>query len=226
MARTSDRLVAGLSERLSTTTDRAIRTVVKHRGAAAAAAGESLRAEFPGADPARLVHTAFARRSWHLAGTGAASAIPAVVPGPGTIAEISAALGDVALLTAAQVELILVAAHLFGRPLTDQDARLLDVLLVLGMDVGAVKLRRGGIVETMGTRYRPDQLQGARAETLSAGVSGRLALQVTGRLARRRAHIILGREIPLLGIGLAAGYNLRSTRGLGGEAARFFRHIA
>jgi len=49
---------------------------------------------------------------------------------------------------------------------------------------------------------------------------------VTGRLARRRAHIILGREIPLLGIGLAAGYNLRSTRGLGGEAARFFRHIA
>ena len=226
MARTSDRLVAGLSERLSTTTDRAIRTVVKHRGAAAAAAGESLRAESPGADPARLVHTAFARRSWHLAGTGAASAIPAVVPGPGTIAEISAALGDVALLTAAQVELILVAAHLFGRPLTDQDARLLDVLLVLGMDVGAVKLRRGGIVETMGTRYRPDQLQGARAETLSAGVSGRLALQVTGRLARRRAHIILGREIPLLGIGLAAGYNLRSTRGLGETTVRYFRHIA
>jgi hypothetical protein len=226
MARTSDRLVAGLSERLATTTDRAIRTVVKHRGGAAAASGESLRAEFPGTDPTRLVHTAFARRSWHLAGTGAASAIPAVVPGPGTIAEISAALGDVALLTAAQVELILVAAHLFDRPLADQDARLLDVLLVLGLDVGAVKLRRGGIVETMGIRYRPGELQGARAETLSAGVSGRLALQVTGRLARRRAHIILGREIPLLGIGLAAGYNLRSTRGLGDEAARFFRHIA
>jgi len=173
-----------------------------------------------------MLRVAAARRSWHLAGTGAASAIPALVPGPGTIAEISAALGDVAVLTAAQVELILLGAHLFDRPLADQDARLLDVLLVLGMDVGAVRLRRGGVVETMGTRYRPDELRGARGDALSASVSGRLALQVTGRLARRRAHIILGREIPLLGIGLAAGYNLRSTRGLGGEAVRFFRHIA
>jgi len=225
MARTSERLIAALSERLANTTDRAIRTVVRHRGPAIAAAGDALRAEHPGADPARLVHIAFARRSWHLAGTGAASAIPAVVPGPGTLAEISAALGDVALLTAAQVELILTGAHLFGRPLTDREARLLDVLFVLGMDVGSVRLRRGGDVEAMGTRYRSDELRGAGADTLSAGVSGRLALQVTGRLARRRAHIILGREIPLLGIGLAAGYNLRSTRGLGRETVRFFRHI-
>jgi hypothetical protein len=226
MARTSEHLVAALSERLANTTDRAIRTVVRHRGAAIAAAGDALRAERPWSDTSRLVHTAFARRSWHLAGTGAASAIPAIVPGPGTIVEVSAALGDVALLTAAQVELILTGAHLYGRPLADQDARLLDVLLVLGMDVGAVRLRRGGIVEAMGTRYRTDELQGARADALSASVSGRLALQVTGRLARRRAHIILGREIPLLGIGLAAGYNLRSTRGLGDESVRFFQHIA
>jgi hypothetical protein len=215
-----------LSERLATTTDRAIRTVVRHRGAAIAEAGDALRAEHPGVDPGRLVRIAAARRSWHLAGTGAASAIPAVVPGPGTLAEIGAALGDVALLTAAQVELILLGAHLFGRPLTDREARLLDVLLVLGLDVGAVKLRRGGDVEALGTRYRPAELQGARADSLAASVSGRLALQVTGRLARRRAHIILGREIPLLGIGLAAGYNLRSTRGLGGETVRFFQHIA
>ena len=47
MARTSDRLVAALSERLTTTTDRAIRTVVKHRGPAIAASGDALRAEFP-----------------------------------------------------------------------------------------------------------------------------------------------------------------------------------
>ena len=225
MARISERLVVALSGRLAKTTDRAIRTVVLHRGPAIAAAGDALRAEHPGADPAQLVRIAFARRSWHLAGTGAASAIPAMVPGPGTLAEVGAALGDVALLTAAQVELILLGAHLFGRPLTDRDARLLDVLLVLGLDVGAVKLRRGGDVEAMGTRFRADELRGARADGLSASVSGRLALQVTGRLARRRAHIILGREIPLLGIGLAAGYNLRSTRGLGHETTRFFRHI-
>src|SRR3569623_65234 len=105
MARISERLVVALSGRLAKTTARAIRTVVLHRGPAIAAAGDALRAEHPGADPAQLVRSAFARRSWHLAGTGAASAIPAMVPGPGTLAEVGVALGDVALLTAAQVAL-------------------------------------------------------------------------------------------------------------------------
>jgi uncharacterized protein (DUF697 family) len=226
MGRTTDRAVSALAGRLASTTDRAIRTVVEHRGPAIAAAGDALRAASPGADAGGLVQAAVRRRSWHLAGTGAASALPAVLPGPGTAAEVGAALGDVTLLTAAQVELILLAAHLFGRPLSDHDARLLDVLMVLGIDVGAVKLRRGGVVEAMGVSYRPDELRGARADALAARVSGRLAVQVTGRLARRRAHVILGREIPLLGIGLAAGYNLRSTRSLGDTAVRYFRHIA
>jgi uncharacterized protein (DUF697 family) len=214
-----------LTDRLAGGTDRAIRTVVERRGPAIAAKADRLAATHPGADPAQLVHTAVNHRSWQLAGTGAVSALPAVMAGPGTVAEIGAALGDVSLLTAAQVELILLAAHLFGRSLTDHDARRLDVLMVLGIDVGAVKLRRGA-VEALGVSYPPDQLRGAAADGLAATISGRLAVQVTGRLARRRAHVVLGREIPLLGIGLAAGYNLRSTRHLGDTAVRFFRHIA
>jgi uncharacterized protein (DUF697 family) len=219
-------VVATLAARQASSTDRAIRTVVIHRGPAIAASGDALRAASPGADPGELVAAAVRRRSWHLAGTGAASALPAMLPGPGTAAEVGAALGDVTLLTGAQVELVLLAAHLFGRPLSDHDARLLDVLLVLGIDVGAVKLKRGGVVQAMGASYRPEELGGAREDALSGSVSARLAVQVTGRLARRRAHIILGREIPVLGLGLAAGYNLLSTRRLGDTAVRYFRHIA
>ena len=226
MARATDRAVAALAARLSTTIDRAIRTVVAHRGPALATAAEALRAEHPGMDPGRMAQLAVKRRSWHLAGMGAASSLPAVLPGPGTMVEVGAALADVTVLTAAQVELILIAAHLFGRPLDDEDARLLDVLMVLGIDVGAVKLRRGGVVEAAGERYSADELRGAREDALARRVSARLAIQVTARLARRRAHVILGREIPVLGIGLAAGYNLRSTRALGDTAVRFFRHIA
>lgn len=226
MGRATDRVVWALAARLASSTDRAIRTVVMHRGPAIAASGDALRAASPGADPGELVAAAVKRRSWHLAGTGAASALPAVLPGPGTAAEVGAALGDVTLLTGAQVELVLLAAHLFGRPLSDHDARLLDVLLVLGIDVGAVKLKRGGVVQAMGASYRPEELGGAREDALAGRVSGRLAVQVTGRLARRRAHVILGREIPVLGLGLAAGYNLLSTRRLGDTAVRYFRHIA
>jgi|SRR5690349_11058717 hypothetical protein len=225
MARATDRAVAVLAERLATAIDRAIRTVVAHRGPALAAAGDAIRAQHPGADPGRLVQTAVRRRSWHLAATGAASSLPAVLPGPGTMAEVGAALADITLLTAAQVELILIAAHLFGRPLTDEDARLLDVLLVLGIDVGAVKLRRGAI-QALGQTYPVDDLRGVGADALARRVSARLGIQVTARLARRRAHIILGREIPVLGVGLAAGYNLRSTRNLGDTAVRFFRHVS
>jgi hypothetical protein len=226
MGRATDRVVSALAARLASSTDRAIRTVVMHRGPAIAASGDALRAASPGADPGELVAAAVRRRSWHLAGTGAASALPAVLPGPGTAAEVGAALGDVTFLTGAQVELVLLAAHLFGRPLSDHDGRLLDVLLVLGIDVGAVKLKRGGVVQAMGASYRPEELGGARGDALAGRVSGRLAVQVTGRLARRRAHVILGREIPVLGLGLAAGYNLLSTRRLGDTAVRYFRHIA
>jgi uncharacterized protein (DUF697 family) len=226
MPRATDRAVAALSERLATAIDRAIRTVVAHRGPALTAAAEAIRAEHPGVEPGRLVQTAARRRAWHLAGTGAVSSLPAVLPGPGTMAEVGAALADVTLLTAAQVELILVAAHLYDRPLDDEDARLLDVLLVLGIDVGAVKLRRGGGIEALGETYAAADLHGVREDALARRVSARLAVQVTARLARRRAHIILGREIPVLGIGLAAGFNLRSTRALGNTAVRFFRHVA
>src|SRR5579871_1290137 len=109
MGRATDRAVAALAARLGTSIDRAIRTEVAHRGPALAAAAEAIRAEHPQMDPQRLVQTAVKRRSWHLAGTGAVSSLPAFLPGPGTMAEVGAALADVTLLTAAQVELILMA---------------------------------------------------------------------------------------------------------------------
>ena len=104
MGRATDRVVSALAARLASSTDRAIRTVVMHRGPAIAASGDALRAASPGADPGELVAAAVRRRSWHLAGTGAASALPAVLPGPGTAAEVGAALGDVTFLTGAQVD--------------------------------------------------------------------------------------------------------------------------
>lgn len=218
--------LAALADRIAAITDWAIRTAVERRGPAIARAGDRIAAAHPGADPARLVKMAVRQRSWHLAGAGAVSAIPAVLPGPGTVAEVGAALGDISLLTAAQVELILLAAHLHGRPLDDHDSRRLDVLMVLGLDVGAVRLRRGGGVEALGKIYRPEELRGSAADGLASRISGRLAIQVSGRLARRRVQMVLGREVPLLGIGLAAGYNLRSTRHLGDAAVRYFKHIA
>jgi uncharacterized protein (DUF697 family) len=215
-----------LADRLVDASDGAIRSVIRRRGPAVVTAVEALRREHPGRSPERLAHAAVTRRAARLAGSGALSALPAMLPGPGTAVEVGAALGDVSLLTAAQVELVLQIAHIYGRPPDDHDARRLDVLMVHGMDVGAVRLRRGGAVEAMGVTYRREELHGTPADALSRLIAGRLAAEVAVRLARRRAHVILGREIPLIGIGVAAGYNLQSTRAIGRGAVRYFEHIA
>ena len=225
MGRASAFVVDRVADRLAAATERGIAIVVERRGPAVARAAERLRAERPGAGPEELSRVAIARAARRAAGTGAVSALPAVLPGPGTAVEIGAAIGDASLLTVAQAELALTIAHLHGLPLDDLEARRLDVLMAMGVEAGVVDLRRDGSVRVLGTTYSRDELGRAAGGGLAARVSRRLATQVVARLARRRAHVLLGRELPVLGLGVAAGYNLWSTRTLGRAALRYCRHI-
>ena len=222
----SNLAVDKLSERLAGATERAITTVVERRGGAVVRAAERLRAEHPGLSPSELSGVAIARAGRRVAGTGAVSALPATLPGAGTLVELGAALGDASLLTVAQTELVLLLAHLHGRPVTDVDARRLDVLMAMGVEAGVVDLRRNGVVRVMGTTHRDGELSGEAGAKLAKRITRRLAAQVAGKLARRRAYVLLGREVPIVGIGLAAGYNLWSTRKLGNAARAYFHHVS
>jgi len=226
MGLVSNLSVDRLSERMAGATERAITTVLERRGPAVVRTADRLRAEHPGRSPAELARVAIARTGKRVAGTGAVSALPATMPGVGTAVEVGAALGDASLLTIAQTELVLLLAHLYGRPVTAIDARRLDVLMAMGVEVGVVDLRRNGVVRVMGTDHRDGELAGEAGVALTKRISRRLAAQVAGKLARRRAYVLLGREVPLVGIGLAAGYNLWSTRKLGRAARAYFHHVA
>ena len=215
-----------LSDRLAGTTERAISTVVERRGPAIVRAAERLRAEHPGCSPAELARLAIARSARRVAGTGAVSALPATLPGAGTVVELGAALGDASLLTVAQTELVVLLAHLYGRPVHEVAARRMDVLMAMGVEAGVVDLRRNGTIRVMGTTHRDGELTGEAGAKLTKRISRRLAAQVAGKLARRRAYVILGRELPVVGVGLAAGYNLWSTRKLGHAARSYFHHVA
>jgi len=215
-----------LSERLAGATERAITTVVDKRGNAVVRAAERLRAEHPGASPDELSRIAVARSGRRVAGTGAVSALPATLPGAGSVVEVGAALGDASLLTVAQTELVLLLAHLYGRPVDDVEARRLDVLMAMGVEAGVVDLRRDGTVRVMGTAHRDGELSGEAGAKLAKRISRRLAAQVAAKLARRRAYVLLGREVPVLGVGLAAGYNFWSTRKLGRAARDYFHHVS
>ena len=221
----SNLAVDRLSERLAGTTERAITTVVERRGPAIVRAAERLRAEHPGRSPAELARVAITRCGRRVAGTGAVSALPATLPGAGTVIEMGAALGDASLLTVAQTELVVLLAHLYGRPVEDVAGRRMDVLMAMGVEAGVVDLRRNGSIRVMGTTHRDGELTGEAGAKLAKRISRRLAAQVAGKLARRRAYVILGRELPVVGVGLAAGYNLWSTRKLGNAARQYFHHV-
>ena len=227
MRRSLDVVVDRLAASLSRATETALRGVITRRGPAIERSAEKLRRKHPHLGRAKLARVAMGRKAIHLAGSGAVSAIPAVIPGPGTTAEVTAALGDLAYLTAAQIELVLVIAHLYERPLSDHEARRLDVLMALGVDAGVVKLgRRSGTVRLAGEKIPVSEFDPASIDVLAARVNRKLATQVASRLARRRAHVIIGREIPVLGIGIAATYNLWSTRTIGLAAIRYFEHVS
>jgi uncharacterized protein (DUF697 family) len=221
-----DLAIDRLADRLARLTERGIATVVERRGPAIARTAERLQREHPHRTPSQLARVAIARSSRLLAGTGAASALPATLPGAGTVTEIGAALGDSSLLTATHAELVLTIAYLYGRPLDDVAGRRLDVLMAMGVEAGVVDLHRNGTIKVMGRVYADRELRGPAGRELAARLNRRLAGQVVGRLARRRAHVIIGREVPLLGISVAAGYNLWSTRKVGNAARAYFQHIS
>jgi hypothetical protein len=214
-----------IADRLAGVTDRAVREEIARRRGAVERAVDELRARHPGLPPGRLARQAVAERSRLVAGTGAVTALPGLVPVVGTAAQVGIAIGDVTFLTFTQVELILMLAILYGRPLDDREARRLDVLLVLGYQAGVVKLRPGPTLEVLGTRYGRDDLRGAQVDAVAARVNRQLAQQVARRLARRRATVVLGRAVPIVGVGIAAGFNLWSTRRIGSTAIRYFEHL-
>jgi hypothetical protein len=218
-------VVNSLVDRCAVVTERAVGLVVARRGDAIRARAARLRQDHPGLSRAELAHHAIVKSGRVLAGSGAVSALPALLPGPGTVIEVGAAISDISLLTTAQVELILLIAGVYGHALDDYEARRLDVLLTLGVDAGLVKLRRGGSLTIRGTQYGREEIRSAGSTGLAARINRRLARQVMARVARRRAFVLLGREVPLLGIGVAAGYNHRSTRKVGAAAIRYFEHI-
>jgi hypothetical protein len=220
---TSDRFDQ-LTKRVAVATETAIGVTLDRRRLAIEHSAARLRHAHPGAPPHRLARIATRHSSRTVAGSGALSALPATLPGAGTMVGLSAALGDVSYLTLSQVELVLLLTHLYGRNLDDRDARRVDVMVALGVEAGLVKFHPGGGVHVAGMQYDPDQLSGQAASQLAHVVNGRLAAQVIARLARRRTFALLGHEIPVIGIGVAAGYNLWSTRRLGSAAIDYLEH--
>jgi SpoU rRNA methylase family enzyme len=205
-----------LAERLADQTEQAIDVAVRLRAPALAAGVEIERRLYPD-----LAHDLFLahlvrRRAKLSAAVGAVTAVPAVLPGVGTIVAIGSSLADAGAVLYSEVALIVELSAATGRKVDDPEVLTVDVLIVLARDAGVavpeelLAEARKGIAQT-------SEIPRSTLADLNRELGGR----VVKRIARRRARIVLGRELPF-GVGVALGGvgNYRTMHKLGRTAIK------
>ena len=175
--KTLDRLIGKLDE--------------KDRRAAAERVTE-LREKHPEADNAGIANLLIKRKCRRAAVVGAVTAVPATIPGLGTLTSL--VLGstvDLALTAGMQAELVLELAACYEVAMTPSEERS-TILLVTGLGAGANKL-----LESAGRR-------------------------VAAKASERLAEKSVARSLPVIGIGAAAGANMVTTYAIGRRAISYF----
>ena len=216
--RVATKLVDEAAMRLADQTEQAIDLIVRTRGPSIAAAVEIEQLRNPHLTPRDLAQRLTQERMRVVAASGAISALPGVVPGAGSTAEIAAAVADAGWLVYNEIVLVLSIAHAYGRDLREEDARRMDVLLALAYEAG-VAVPVGKTIEVLGERIA----MGAIPRDTIASVNRRIGGSVVKKVARRRVKVILGREIPLgIGVAIGAGFNYTVMRRVGRAAVKYF----
>ncbi|MFT3707429.1 MAG: EcsC family protein [Archangium sp.] len=146
---------------------------------------------------------------------GGASAVPALIPGVGTIAAgVAGTLAELAYVLKCEVELCLSIAHVYGFDIEDQKERQLAFLLA------AVST-----YDSDGKNFLADVIraEGVAIWNYSPRVIGRIVVKAMTALALSYVGRGLTRMIPVLGIVIGSGMNKVLTQRVGDRAARELR---
>ena len=146
--------------------------------------------------------------STRTAVSGGLAALPALLPGVGTLAAVAGGtLADVGLVLKFEVEMALTLSHLHGFDITREEERNLAFLLA---SVSTYDAKSGGnffadVVQAEGIalwKYTPRQV-------------GKLLLTVLSRLALLQVGKGLARAVPFVGIAVGSSMNKVLTRRVG-----------
>src|SRR4051794_2938799 len=212
------KLADELAVRLADQTEQAIELVVRSRASSIQAAVEVEALRNPQLSGRELAEHLIVEKTRLAAIGGAVTAIPGTIPGAGSAVEIAAAIADSAALVYNQVTMIMAVAFCYDRNLHDYEARKLDVLLVFSMLAG-LAVPAGKTVDVLGERVT----LGVMPREAVGRVNRRIGGEVVRRLGRRRARVILGREIPFgIGVAVGSGANYLATRKVGRLAIKYF----
>jgi hypothetical protein len=205
-----------LAERLADQTEQAIDTAVRLRAPALAASVEIERRLYPDLAPDLFLAHLVRRRAKLSAAVGAVTAVPAVLPGVGTLVAIGSSLADAGAMLYSEVALIVELCAASGRPVHDPEVLNVDVLMVLARSAG-VSIPEALAAEAKRGAAHTDEIPRATLADLNRELGG----QVVKRIARRRARMLLGRELPF-GVGVALGGigNYRAMHAIGRTAIK------
>jgi hypothetical protein len=205
-----------LAERLADQTEAAIDTAVRLRAPSLAAGVEVERLLYPDLAPDLFLAHLVRRRAKLSATIGAVTAAPAVFPGVGTAVALGASVADAGATLYGEVAMIVELAAATGRTVDNPAVLTVDVLIVLARDAG-VEIPDELLVHAQRGEAAPGEIP---RETLG-DLNRELGARVVKRIARRRARLLLGRELPF-GVGVALGgvSNYRSMHSLGKTAIK------
>jgi hypothetical protein len=205
-----------LAERLADQTEAAIDTAVRLRAPSLAAGVEVERLLYPDLAGDLFLSHLVRRRAKISAAVGAVTAAPAVLPGVGTVVALGASLADAGATLYSEVALIVELCAATGRKTDDPDVLTVDVLVILALDAG-VEIPKELLAAARVGGIEPSAIPRETLADLNRELGGR----VVKRIARRRARVLLGRELPF-GVGVALGGvgNYRTMHALGKTAIK------
>jgi hypothetical protein len=208
-----------LAERLADQTEAAIDTAVRLRAPSLASGVEVERLLYPDLAPDLFLAHLIRRRAKLSATIGAITAAPAVFPGVGTAVALGSSLADAGATLYSEVALIVELAAASGRPVDNAGALTVDVLIVLAREAG-VQIPSELLAHAQRGEAGPGVIPRETLGDLNRELGGR----VVKRIARRRARVLLGRELPF-GVGVALGgvANYRTMHSLGKTAIKYLQ---
>lgn len=169
-----------------------------------------LRKQYPELSREELAWALIREKSWWCALAGALTALPAVLPGLGTlIALLGGAAVDITILGIAITRLVLELATLYGRnPATLEAQREAFMAFALAAGIHALNQRLSRLAATQFSKQ------------LTAELAERLLLNLGVRATQRQ---LIPRLLPLAGIFLAGVINYFFARAIGAKVLKFYQ---
>lgn len=163
------------------------------------------------------------RACLRYAAGGAATALPSVIPGLGTSAQLALDGGtiaaDMGYMLRCMGDIVMGTGHIFGHdieaPFNEEFVR------VLGLWCGAVSLGKEAALR-IGTRVAMSQVKRLPAEVLKA-LPQRVGRNLLARVGVGRASVAVGRLIPFgVGAVIGGGFNYATMRGFKNATIEYY----